>query len=106
MKVLFHVAGEFIEEMHRDRGKIDRNLIRVTIQRKSHLTPNIHQVIVLATYSVEGQVVELKHYCGDNWGLNSENDIQTNSRAEGICKTITKEGEGLKMEIRPGYLTE
>jgi predicted ATPase len=104
--VKFNSQDEFCDEMAKDAGKIDRSIVRVTnLFRQSTLSPMIKHVLVVATYSVDGQVVHLERYCGDIWSLNNKQDKNTLDKAEKTQEAVKKACDDCGLELRAGILT-
>jgi len=107
MKVTFNQVGEFIDELEKDAGKVERNLVRCTkLFEPSRLSPTIRLVSIFSTYSVAGQVITLTRYCGDIWGINREKDNEVIAKADAYLKSIEKACKHLKLEVRAGMLEE
>lgn len=107
MIVKFNSTEEFCEELRKDAFKVDRGIVRVTnLFRVSGLSPSIRHLIVVATYSAEGQVVKLERYCGDIWGINKEADDKVLSKAQAFHDFIISTCQELCLELRAGTLEE
>ena len=107
MKVTFNQVKEFIAELYKDEGKVERNLVRCTkLFEASRLSPNIRHVSVFSTYSVDGQVITLTRYCGDIWGINEERDAEVIAKADQLLMTIEASCKRLGLETRAGMLEE
>lgn len=107
MKVLFNRVNEFCMELKKDSPKIDRSIVRATVRYKiSTISPNIQHVFAMATYSVEGQVVELDHYCGDIWGINDTADQKVLDIAKAHLLKVEDTVKTFGCEIRSGHLEE
>jgi len=105
--VNYNSPEEFCEEMEADKDAIDRRIVRVTFLREaSKLSPNIFHISVIASYSVDGQIVKLQRYCGDIWKMNQEQDDKVWGKANEIAKAITDKALALFLEVRPGSLEE
>lgn len=97
---------EFLEELAKDASKIDRGgIVRCTkLYQADRKLSGVRGVSVFATYTVEGQIVLLSHYCGETGGLNKEHDAAVIERANlGIAKVGAACGE-LGLDLRAGYL--
>lgn len=107
MKVQFNEVEEFMEELDKDKTKIDRGIIRTTIRYVNTTgSPNIKSVIACSTYSVEGQVIELNEYCGDVWGLNNELDKAVVNIAEKFMTLIEETATEYGLDLRHGILED
>lgn len=107
MKVHFNEPSEFCDELEKDKLKVDRGIVRTTFRfEPSKLSPNIHHVFALASYSVDGQVVEMEKYCGDTWGLHTGEDEKVHDRANNYIKTVESACQLCKLEMRAGTLEE
>jgi len=106
-KVKFNQPSEFCAEMEKDDGDIDRKIVRTTMSYiVSKMSPNIHHVMVLGTYSVAGQLVEVEKYCGDIWRINQEQDDKVMARAKSYIAEIEETAKILNLEIRSGELQD
>lgn len=107
MKVKFNQVEEFCEELEKDAPLIDRQIVRCSkLWETSKLSPNIRHLSFLATCTVKGQLVELRRYCGDIWGINLEADERVEDKAKETNKTIDKVCGLLKLEVRAGHIEE
>lgn len=107
MKVHFNEPKEFCEELVKDHLQIERGIVRCTVRYETaKISPNIHHVIALATYSVAGQVVELEQYCGDVWRINKEEDQKVLDQADATIKLVEKFCQGCDLQVRTGHLEE
>lgn len=102
--VKFNDVDEFCEELARDGP--DRDIVRLTyLFKTSRLSPNIRHVLVVATCTVQGQIVRLERYVGDVWGLSAtdeevmEKALQTKNRLHERCKK-------LNLNVRAGVLED
>jgi len=105
--VKFNMEGEFAEELEKDAALVERRIVRLTnLFRTSSISPNIRDVLVLATYSVQGQVVRLERYCGDVWGINDQEDNKVLERAAKAQEMVKEACERLGLELRAGSLED
>lgn len=107
MRVKFNQVEEFCAELEKDAPLVDRRIVRCSnLWEVSKLSVNIHHLTFLATYSVEGEIVELRRYCGDIWRINQDADKKVLDKAEQVGKTIEEVCQRLKLEVRAGYIEE
>jgi len=107
MKVHFTSPGEFCAEITKDKDKIDRNIVRSTIRWEgSKMHASIQHVYAVASYSVDGQLVDLLRYCGDVWGVSSGRDHEVIELSQKYLKLVEDTCKGLKIECRAGLLQE
>ncbi len=107
MKVLFNQPKEFCEELEKDAPQIDRGIVRTTLRYQvSKMSPNVHHVFALATYSISGQVVEMEKYCGDLWSLDQQQDDKVRTKAADSLKAVEETAKRCNCEIRSGRLEE
>ena len=87
------------------RDGIDRNIVRITNRfERPSISPNIHHVTVVATYSVAGQVVRLECYCGDIWGTDEDDPVL--GKAGKVQMDIQEACDRNLIEVRAGLLEE
>lgn len=107
VKVHFTDPGEFCAEIEADKAKIDRNIVRATVRwEPSKMMVTIQHVTMVAYYSVDGQVVELSHYCGDVWGINTGRDEEVVDLAHKHMALVKETCERLEIEYRAGTLEQ
>ena len=90
--VKFNSVEEFLEELK--KSPPSDNIVRhTTSYLNSTISPNINHVSVLASYlNKQGQIVRLVYYCGDVWGIGTEDDKTYavvnvhHARIEAACK--------------------
>ena len=86
MMVRFSDESEFIEELRKNNGVINGNILRVT--RKFDNWPDIPKIFnisVVATYKMDDVIVRLDVYCGDTF-----NDEHTKKAEQEGDKIISK----------------
>jgi phage host-nuclease inhibitor protein Gam len=108
IKVKFNSVAEFCQELKKDAGKVERGILRTTKQTQmSSMSPNIHYVFALASYSIEGQIVELRKFCGEIWHIREDEDKKSWDKAEAVLKEIEDLVQGIAgVEIRAGHLED
>jgi len=107
MKVRFNQVEEFCTELEKDAPYIDRGIVRCSnLFEVANISSNIHRVSFIATYSVGGGIVELRHYCGNTWRPNQEADNKVLDKAKQISKTIEEVCQRLNLEVRAGCIEE
>jgi hypothetical protein len=107
MKVIFNNVEEFCTELEKDTEQVDRRIVRCTkLFKATKLSSNIHHIFAVATYATQGQIVELKRYCGDIWQVNAEEDKKAIDLAEKALKAVEETCQRLGFEVRAGYLEE
>jgi hypothetical protein len=105
--VVFNQVEEFIAELEKDAEKVERGIVRLTkIFEGTKISPNIHHVSVFATYTVEGQLITLKRYCGDIWELGQGRDTEVIAKADGYLTTIEEACKRLNLEVRAGAIQD
>lgn len=104
--VLFNQVEEFTAELEKDAGKVERGIVRLTkIFEGTKISPNIHHVSVFSTYTVEGQLITLKRYCGDIWEMEQGRDEEeVIAKADGYIELIEEACKRLKLEVRAGAI--
>ena len=66
--VKFSAPDDFLEELAKDKEKVDRGIVRLVYSfTPTNISPNIQHLSVVATALVAGQVYRLETYCGDLW---------------------------------------
>lgn len=105
--VKFNSVDEFCEELKKDAKLIDRGIVRVTqLYKSSRVSPNIQMLSVLATYSVNGQLVRLECPCGDLWNIQGEDSKRYAVAGEHIKQITDLVGTLEGLQVRNGTLDE
>jgi hypothetical protein len=99
MKVTFHDAGEFLDEIRTDRGLIDRGILRLTVRRR-YGSPFV-SVAVVATAAVAGVVVTLQHHVGETFA-GDEKATGLSAKTQAILDQVADEAKALGLEVRAG----
>ena len=103
--VKFTEVEEFLEELGKDAPQIDRRIVRTTfLFESSAISPKISHVLVIATYTIAGQIVRFERYCGDLWGLNETADQAIKDTGEKCQKEIEEACQRLGLERRAGVI--
>lgn len=114
MLVRFNSVEEFCDELRKEKGNIQRRIVRVTnLYIPTRLTPNIQYVSVLSTFIAgpfldaaprAGEtIVRLEHHCGDIWSRGGT-DVEALKKAEEVTKTIEKVCQELGLDVRSGVI--
>ncbi len=108
MKIKFSNPVDFIEELEKDKDKIDRGIVRVNYEQAgTKMSPNIWNVFLRAECIIAGHIVELRSFCGDLWGIGSDSDDQTKRTFDNKRKKLEEELARLGItDIRGGTLEE
>jgi hypothetical protein len=105
MTVVFNSTEEFLEELDKDRKKIDRRIVRLTVlHQESKLSPNIKHLHAMATFLVKGEIVMLSEYCGDIWGIETERNDVTAKRVDDKLGAVETFCKMHRLEVRSGKL--
>jgi hypothetical protein len=97
--VSFNDPDEFLEEVRRDKDKIARGILRLTVRRR-YGEPFV-TVSVVATIVIEGTVVKLEHRVGEAFvGDEKAHGLATKTQA--ILDKISDAAKGLGLEVRAG----
>ena len=114
MLVKFNSVGEFCDEIRKEKGNIERRIVRLTnLYTPSKLSPNIKFVQVISTFLVCAfpaalpaagpHIVRLERFCGDIWDPGGT-DKKAIEQAEEVSKKIEAVCQELGLEIRPGVI--
>lgn len=102
LKVKFNSIEEFLDELNKEPPP-DKIVRHTNIFVCSKISAIFRMVFVVATYlNKHGQVVNLKHYCGDISTM--ENDSKVLDKAEGYHKNIEQYCQVNGLETRAGVL--
>ena len=104
--VNFSHPEDFLEELEKDKDKVDRGIVRLVYSfTPSKLSPNIQHLSVVATALVAGQVYRLEHYCGDLWHIESQ-DNPIHEKGKRIKRLIEERCAALGLEVQGGAIAE
>ncbi len=117
MKIKFSNLKDFIEELEKDKDKVERGIVRVnTVTQVSKMSPAVHLVYVLAECIVvdfiapgviSSHIIEYREYCGDLWGKGFECDEKTKSKVKELRSQLDAEFARLGItDIRGGTIEE
>jgi|SRR2546426_3013631 len=110
--VKFNSHEEFIAEVAKDAGNVERGIVRVTQEVSMTKMAPLRRLTVLATAvvvqrEVERQLIRLERYCGELWGDGfSEMDKKTHEQAEQTISLIERNLKQCGLEIRAGVIEE
>lgn len=104
--VKFSYADDFLDELEKDKDKVDRGIVRLVYSSTpSKLSPNITHLSVVATALVEGQVYRLECYCGDLWRIEGQDEV-VHQKGKEVKKAIEDGCARLGLEVRGGSIEE
>lgn len=99
VRVNFNDPDEFLDEVRKDRDRIDRSILRLTVRRR-YAQPFVH-IAVVATAVVCGTVVRLEQRIGEAFFGDEKADGLT-ARIQAALDKITEAAKGLGLEVRAG----
>jgi hypothetical protein len=99
VRVKFNDLAEFLEEVRKDRDRIDRGILRLTVRRR-YAQPFVH-VAVVATAVVGSTVVHLEHRIGEAF-FGDEKADGLSARTQAALDNLTEAGKALGLEVRAG----
>ena len=104
--VNFSHPEDFLEELEKDKEKVDRGIVRLVYSfMPSKISPNIQHLRVVATALVAGQVYRLEHYCGDLWRIESQ-DKPVHDKGTRVKRLIEERCAALGLDVRGGAIAE
>lgn len=105
MQVNFTDVDEFLDELRKDAGAVDRGIVRVTHLYRTTLLPMIRSFVV-ATARVGDTVLQLEIGCGELLGHGGgEHNDKTHASAAKIKAELEAGAHQLGLEVRAGMLT-
>ncbi len=117
MKIKFSNLKDFIEELEKDKDKIERGIVRVnTATQASKMSLAVHLAYVLAECIIvdfiapgiiSSHIIEYREYCGDLWGKGFESDEKTKNKVKELRSQLDAELARLGItDIRGGTIEE
>lgn len=97
--VTFNDVHEYLTELGRDRDRVDRRILRVTVGRRYGAA--FVTVSVVATALVEGVVVRLDRVVGEAF-VGDEQGAGLAARTQTLLDELTEGGQALGLEVRAG----
>ena len=104
--VRFTDVGEFIAELARDAELIERRIVRLTQEARAVEGGALHYLLVHAGAVIEGQLVCLTAYAGQQWGEGMQETKRAYERADELTNRIRTACEAAGLETRPGAFQE
>jgi hypothetical protein len=100
--VVFTEPNEFVAEISRDhsRGLVERGIVRVTKVGRPAMNGTIPRVTVEAAAIVDSRCVRLRCQCGDLWGMDGDQQVQSGA-SELVCE-LESELLDAGVELRAG----
>lgn len=95
----FHDPDEFLAELHLDRDRIDRDILRVTVRRR-YGSPFV-TVSVVATATVGGVLVKLEHRVGEAFA-GDEKATGLADKTQAALGKLTAAAKSLGLDVRAG----
>jgi hypothetical protein len=99
MRVKFNDLAEFLEEVRKDRDRIDRSILRLTVRRR-YAQPFVH-VAVVATVVVGNTVIHLENRIGEAFFGDEKADGLT-AKTQAALDKLTEAAKGLGLDVRAG----
>jgi hypothetical protein len=103
--VKFNDVSEFVEEITRDAGAVERKVIRITFRHRMVDPVPMREMSVVATAVVAGHVVELVDRCGTFFSETDEAE-RSKTAAKNKYDLIRAAAEKLGLEVRAGVFEE
>ncbi len=107
MRVLFNEPKEFLEELSKEAGNVDRRIVRITwLFRQEKNLPLTH-VSLVATARIHDDVVRLEARCGTVMaGCTHDEAGQLDAKAREIESLVQEECRRLGLDVRAGILED
>lgn len=102
--VVLHETTEFLAELDRDRGELDRDLVRVSTLRYPVMGGAVTRVRIEAGYRVRGEIIRLRMVVGDLWGVAADDKVRSDLRRR--MEEIENAVADRALEIRAGMYEE
>jgi hypothetical protein len=104
--VVFTEPNEFVAEISRDhsRGPVERGIVRITKVGRPAMNGTITRVTVEAAAIVDSRCVRLRCVCGDLWGLDGDEQVQ--SRASELVRELEGQLLDAGLELRAGLYND
>jgi hypothetical protein len=101
--VSFNSVAEFVEELRKDSGRVERGIVRLTnLYTPARESPSIRYLSVVATCLVDGHIIRLDRFCGTIWGLDGDRDREVYEKAGQYQREIEAACGELGLEVRSG----
>lgn len=104
--VKFNDVGEFIGEVTRDAELVERRIVRVSQARRPTEGGAVHHLLVYAGALVEGQLIALTCFAGEDWGREMDDTKLAYRHADTVANRIRDACERAGLEVRPGAFEE
>ena len=106
MRVHFSDVREFQAELEVDKTRIYRSIVRATqMFQPTKLSPTIRHVYVIAGACVRSALVELRVYCGQDWGPNFPQSKEALEKADQIITRLEGWAQSQGLELRAGVFS-
>jgi len=99
MTVMFHAPDEFLEELLRDRTRIDRQILRITVRHR--YGEPFTTVSVIASAIVEGSIVKLQQRIGENFMAEPTSEA-LNRKVQAALDHLIAAAKTLELDVRTG----
>lgn len=97
--VCFNDPDEFLDEVRRDRNRVARGILRLTVRRR-YGNPFV-TVAVVASAMIENTVVRLDHRVGEAFaGDEAANGLA--AKAQAVLDKLAEAARNLGLEVRAG----
>lgn len=104
--VKFTDVTEFTGELGRDAERVERGIVRLTQEARAAQGGAFHYLLVHAGAVIEGQLVCLTAYAGQDWGRGMPETRRAYERADELANRVRDACEAAGLEVRPGALEE
>lgn len=95
----FNDLDEYLAELTKDRGRIERQILRITVRRR-YGAPFV-TVTVVATAVIGGRVVKLERLVGEAFAGDERADGLA-AKTKAILDRLTEAGASLGLDVRAG----
>jgi formylmethanofuran dehydrogenase subunit B len=104
--IIFGNHVDFLEDTIKDKGMVDRNIVRVTVRSDtSKVQPAVRHVSIVAQCVVDNSIYEYREYMGNlTHGGNSKDNDDVKSKVEQRKSELLSSLKNAGFDVRGGHL--
>ena len=98
--IRFHQVSEFLDELRKDRGKVDRGIVRMAFRHTKN--PPLTTLTLVASAVVAGHVVTLERRCGEFMFADGPDSKPVQDRGDEFADMVKQACAEMNLEVRSG----
>jgi hypothetical protein len=105
MKILFNDTPDFLEELSKDKSRIERGIVRINFLTKAAGATGLSSRTLIAQCIVDGHVITLEKFIGEFWPGQEKRNEEIRMKGEEARGELFNRLLRINLEVRGGLIS-